>query len=162
MVRSWIRKRVQLYMPWIYVISWVPNVAPFGKNRMTNPKSFSVYSIRKSNTWKVVERRAVSILLRTWWAKRENGERLVKEKGCLLIPDVSFTKVYTTRFYRVHSNGSSIHLEPVAISVESLDPRYTFVLDTGLKIYIWYCLQSKNTLKSKARWISRFEPILGV
>ena len=60
-------------------------------------------------------------------------------------------QVYTKRFYRVHSNGSSIHLEPVAIAIESLDPRYTFILDTGLKIYIWYCLQSKNTLKSKAR-----------
>lgn len=56
-----------------------------------------------------------------------------------------------TRFYRVHSAGASIHLEPVPISVESLDPRYTFILDCGMKIYIWYCSKSKNTLKSKAR-----------
>lgn len=44
---------------------------------------------------------------------------------------------YELRFYRVHAAGPSIHLEPVAVSVESLDPRYVFVLDTGMKIFIW-------------------------
>ncbi|KAK7571791.1 hypothetical protein V9T40_014263 [Parthenolecanium corni] len=62
--------------------------------------------------------------------------------------------IYTTRFYRIHSAGPSIHLEPVAISVESLDPRYTFILDAGLKIFIWYCSKSMNTLKSKARLVA--------
>lgn len=51
----------------------------------------------------------------------------------------------------MHGAGASIHLEPVPISVESLDPGYTFILDIGLKIYIWYSSKSKNTLKSKAR-----------
>lgn len=55
------------------------------------------------------------------------------------------------RFYRVHAAGASIHLEPVLPCVESLDPRYVFVLDTGLKIFIWYGKKCKNTLKSKAR-----------
>nr|XP_022915858.1 protein flightless-1 isoform X2 [Onthophagus taurus] len=62
--------------------------------------------------------------------------------------------LYETRFYRVHAAGASIHLEPVAIGVESLDPRYVFVLDTGLKIFIWNGKKSKNTLKSKARLMS--------
>ncbi|CAH0380666.1 unnamed protein product [Bemisia tabaci] len=58
---------------------------------------------------------------------------------------------YITRLYRVHTVGNAIHLEPVAISSESLDPRFVFVLDTGLKIFLWYGSHSKNTCKSKAR-----------
>ncbi|XP_049849364.1 protein flightless-1 [Schistocerca gregaria] len=59
---------------------------------------------------------------------------------------------YITRLYRVHAAGcSSIHMEPVAVSTDSLDPRYVFVLDTGLKIFMWYGKKSKNTFKSKAR-----------
>ncbi|XP_037868350.1 protein flightless-1 [Bombyx mori] len=58
---------------------------------------------------------------------------------------------YVTRLYRVHGAGNSIHLEPVAVRAASLDPRYVFVLDTGLIIYLWYGKKAKNTLKSKAR-----------
>ncbi|KAJ8955152.1 hypothetical protein NQ318_009045 [Aromia moschata] len=59
--------------------------------------------------------------------------------------------VFDTRFYRVHPSGPSIHLEPVALSVESLDPCYVFMLDTGTKIYLWNGKKAKNTLKSKSR-----------
>lgn len=63
--------------------------------------------------------------------------------------------VYVTRLYRVHANGrSGIHLEPVTVSSESLDPRFVFVLDTGLKIYMWYGKKAKNTFKSKARLLA--------
>ncbi|XP_026739466.1 protein flightless-1 [Trichoplusia ni] len=58
---------------------------------------------------------------------------------------------YVTRLYRVHGAGNTIHLEPVAVQADSLDPRYVFVLDTGLVIYLWYGKKAKNTLKSKAR-----------
>ncbi|CAH2048714.1 unnamed protein product, partial [Iphiclides podalirius] len=58
---------------------------------------------------------------------------------------------YVTRLYRVHGAGSSIHLEPVPVAASSLDPRYVFVLDTGLAIYLWNGKKAKNTLKSKAR-----------
>nr|XP_049694394.1 protein flightless-1 [Helicoverpa armigera] len=58
---------------------------------------------------------------------------------------------YVTRLYRVHGAGNSIHLEPVAVQADSLDPRYVFVLDTGLVIYLWYGKKARNTLKSKAR-----------
>lgn len=37
------------------------------------------------------------------------------------------------------------------MSAESLDPRFVFLLDSGLKIYMWYGKRAKNTFKSKAR-----------
>uniref|UniRef100_A0A6M2DKF3 Putative serine/threonine phosphatase 2c n=1 Tax=Xenopsylla cheopis TaxID=163159 RepID=A0A6M2DKF3_XENCH len=58
---------------------------------------------------------------------------------------------YITRLYRVHAAGSSVHLEAQPIEPESLDPRYVFVLDTGIKIFMWYGKKSKSTLKSKSR-----------
>lgn len=51
----------------------------------------------------------------------------------------------------MHAAGASIHLEPVPICIESLDPGYVFVLDTGNTIYMWYGKKAKSTLKSKAR-----------
>lgn len=59
--------------------------------------------------------------------------------------------LYTIRLYRVHGAGASIHLEPVAVDSESLDPRYSFVLDCGIKMFIWLGKCSKNTLNSKTR-----------
>ncbi|XP_058805283.1 protein flightless-1 [Phymastichus coffea] len=56
-----------------------------------------------------------------------------------------------TRFYRVHGAGASIHLEPVPVCAESLDPNYVFVLDCNKSIYMWYGKNAKNTLKSKSR-----------
>ena len=63
---------------------------------------------------------------------------------------------YTTRMYRIHESlmpnqGGSIHLEPVPLSDDSLDPRHVFLVDAGLKIYVWYGTKCKNLLKSKAR-----------
>ncbi|XP_014203802.1 protein flightless-1 isoform X1 [Copidosoma floridanum] len=55
------------------------------------------------------------------------------------------------RLYRVHAAGASIHLEPVPVCPESLDPNYVFVLDNGKTIYMWYGKRAKNTLKSKSR-----------
>ena len=39
-------------------------------------------------------------------------------------------------------------------SPEALDPGYVFLVDAGLKIYVWYGLKCKNVLKSKARLMS--------
>ncbi|XP_041979450.1 protein flightless-1 [Aricia agestis] len=69
---------------------------------------------------------------------------------------------YVTRLYRVHgavatgptmgpAATGSIHLQPVSVSAHELDPRYVFVLDAGLQIYLWNGKKAKNTLKSKAR-----------
>ena len=55
------------------------------------------------------------------------------------------------RLYRVHAAGASVHLEAVPVCVESLDPGYVFVLDTGSRIFMWYGTKAKNTLKSKSR-----------
>ncbi|XP_014245300.1 protein flightless-1 [Cimex lectularius] len=61
---------------------------------------------------------------------------------------------YVTRMYRVHGSGTGIHLEPVPAVTESLDPRYVFVLDAGLKIFLWHGKKAKNTFKSKARLLA--------
>ena len=42
-------------------------------------------------------------------------------------------------------------MEPVLTSQDSLDPRHVFLVDGGLRIYVWYGLKCKNVLKSKAR-----------
>lgn len=61
---------------------------------------------------------------------------------------------HITRLYRVHAKGASLHLEPVNVDVEELDPRFVFLLDNNLQIFIWYGKQSKNTLKSRARFVA--------
>lgn len=58
---------------------------------------------------------------------------------------------YMTRLYRIHGKGSSIHLEPVFVEYASLDPRFVFLLDDGLKIFVWIGSKSKSTLRPKAR-----------
>lgn len=60
---------------------------------------------------------------------------------------------YTTRLYKV-TPANTVHLEPVEISVSSLDPRFVFILDNGLTIYLWFGKKSKNTLTSKARLLA--------
>ena len=58
---------------------------------------------------------------------------------------------YNTRMYRVHEASHGIHLEAVAVDPSSLDPRYVFLLDAGLRIFVWYGKKCKNVLKSKTR-----------
>ena len=35
--------------------------------------------------------------------------------------------------------------------MQTLDPRYVFLIDAGLQIFVWYGMKCKNVLKSKAR-----------
>nr|CAH0109694.1 unnamed protein product [Daphnia galeata] len=58
------------------------------------------------------------------------------------------------RLYRIHAAGPSIHLEPVAVHADELDPRHVFLLDAGKKMFIWTGLKSKNTLRSKTRLLA--------
>ncbi|CAH1118897.1 unnamed protein product [Phaedon cochleariae] len=67
--------------------------------------------------------------------------------GFYTVEDLNFE----TRLYRIHPAGPTVHLEPVAISVDSLDPNFVFVLDTGMQIFVWNGKKAKNTLKSKSR-----------
>ena len=55
--------------------------------------------------------------------------------------------------YRVHPSGTGLHLEPVEVSPESLDPRYVFLLDGGKRMCVWYGSKCKNTIMSKTRWV---------
>lgn len=59
--------------------------------------------------------------------------------------------VHVTRLYRVHSNGAAVHLEPVHVAFEALDPRFVFLLDNNFNIFLWIGNKAKNTLKSKSR-----------
>ncbi|XP_046856352.1 protein flightless-1 homolog isoform X2 [Xenia sp. Carnegie-2017] len=61
--------------------------------------------------------------------------------------------VYVTRLYRLVGSGI-VHLEPVPLTYKSLDPRYSFLLDTGMKIYVWSGEKSKLTDHTKGRLFS--------
>ena len=58
---------------------------------------------------------------------------------------------YTTRLYRVIERGTQVYMEPVAITSESLDPRFVFLLDLGLQMYVWCGRKCKGVLRSKTR-----------
>ena len=42
-------------------------------------------------------------------------------------------------------------MEAVSCATDCLDPRHVFLLDAGLRIFVWYGKKCKNVLKSKAR-----------
>ncbi|XP_020611337.1 protein flightless-1 homolog isoform X2 [Orbicella faveolata] len=58
--------------------------------------------------------------------------------------------IYPTRLFRILKQ-SKVQLEPVEASTLSLDPTCSFVLDAGLKIYIWSGERAKGTTKTKGR-----------
>ena len=61
---------------------------------------------------------------------------------------------YPPRLYRIHAAGPSIHLEPVQVHPDQLDPRHVFLLDGGKKLFVWTGLKSKSTLRSKTRLLA--------
>ncbi|KAJ8251808.1 hypothetical protein GJAV_G00225650 [Gymnothorax javanicus] len=58
--------------------------------------------------------------------------------------------VYVTRLYRVYGK-KNIKLEPVPLKAASLDPRFVFLLDTGLVIYVWRGANATLSATTKAR-----------
>ncbi|CAB3984718.1 flightless-1 homolog [Paramuricea clavata] len=56
--------------------------------------------------------------------------------------------IYVTRLYRLVGT-TIVHLEPVPLTYKSLDPRYCFVLDTGLQIFVWSGSKAKLTDHTK-------------
>ncbi|ERE67715.1 putative protein flightless-1 like protein [Cricetulus griseus] len=57
---------------------------------------------------------------------------------------------YVTRMYRVYGK-KNIKLEPVPLKGASLDPRFVFLLDRGLDIYVWRGAQATLSNTTKAR-----------
>uniref|UniRef100_A0A8C6G3N0 Protein flightless-1 homolog n=1 Tax=Moschus moschiferus TaxID=68415 RepID=A0A8C6G3N0_MOSMO len=57
---------------------------------------------------------------------------------------------YVTRMYRVYGK-KNIKLEPVPLKGASLDPRFVFLLDRGLEIYVWRGSQATLSSTTKAR-----------
>lgn len=63
---------------------------------------------------------------------------------------------HARRIYRLHEIASEtrqLHLQTVDFSPDSLDSRFVFLLDIGLRIFIWSGFKSKNTVKQRARLI---------
>ncbi|CRL07521.1 CLUMA_CG020486, isoform A [Clunio marinus] len=59
--------------------------------------------------------------------------------------------VFNTRLYIVHNDDIAINLEPVEMIYETLDVENVFLLDGGLKIFLWFGKKARNTVKSKSR-----------
>lgn len=63
---------------------------------------------------------------------------------------------YPHRMFRLHEVAEKtrqLHLETVAVSSNSLDSRFVFLVDIGTKIFIWNGMKSKNTTRQKARLV---------
>ena len=57
---------------------------------------------------------------------------------------------YITRFYRI-AGSHRLSVEPVPLSYKSLDPRFAFLLDDGMKLYLWNGSKCNPVTRSKAR-----------
>uniref|UniRef100_A0A8C4DS44 Protein flightless-1 homolog n=1 Tax=Dicentrarchus labrax TaxID=13489 RepID=A0A8C4DS44_DICLA len=57
---------------------------------------------------------------------------------------------YSVRLYRVYGK-KNIRLESVPVKASSLDPRYVFLLDTGLEIFVWRGANATLSGTTKAR-----------
>ncbi|XP_072273548.1 protein flightless-1 homolog [Pyxicephalus adspersus] len=57
---------------------------------------------------------------------------------------------YITRLYRVYGK-KNIRMEPMPLKASSLDPRFVYLLDNGLLIYIWRGSQATLSGTTKAR-----------
>ncbi|KAM4632628.1 protein flightless-1 homolog isoform 1-T1 [Discoglossus pictus] len=57
---------------------------------------------------------------------------------------------YISRLYRIYGK-KNIRLEPVPLKSSSLDPRFVYLLDHGLDIYIWRGAQATLSNTTKAR-----------
>lgn len=67
---------------------------------------------------------------------------------------VSVSQEYTTRLYRISANHAAVHVENVEPSLDSLDSNHVFVLDGGLKIFVWSGRNSKCTVTQKGRLLA--------
>ncbi|KAK6312621.1 hypothetical protein J4Q44_G00182850 [Coregonus suidteri] len=59
---------------------------------------------------------------------------------------------YTVKLYRVYGK-KNIRLESVPLKASSLDPRFVFLMDTGLEIFIWRGANATLAGTTKARWV---------
>lgn len=62
--------------------------------------------------------------------------------------------VFKTRLYVVHNDDTALNLEPVEIDYNSLDTENVFLLDAGLKLFLFFGKKARNTVKSKSRLLA--------
>ncbi|CAB3403082.1 unnamed protein product [Caenorhabditis bovis] len=81
------------------------------------------------------------------------GEEIVYIEGARTLTGFFKTETppHVTRLYRASVIGTSVDMEPVPLNVESLDPRYCFLLDAGETMWIWSGYKSRITIANKAR-----------
>ncbi|XP_046549598.1 protein flightless-1 homolog isoform X1 [Haliotis rubra] len=60
---------------------------------------------------------------------------------------------YETKLYKA-TGTQSVHMERCPVNVSSLDCRHVFLLDSGLKLFVWVGKTSKGVTKTKTRLIS--------
>uniref|UniRef100_A0A914W4B2 Gelsolin-like domain-containing protein n=1 Tax=Plectus sambesii TaxID=2011161 RepID=A0A914W4B2_9BILA len=81
------------------------------------------------------------------------GEEIVYIEGGRT-PSGFFTvekDVYPTRLYRASVHGSQVVMQSVPVAAESLDPRFVFLLDAGMRMFVWAGRKSRITVAHKAR-----------
>lgn len=61
---------------------------------------------------------------------------------------------FSTRLYVIHNDETALHLEPVKIDYGTLDVENVYLLDAGLKLFLWYGKKARNTVKSKSRLLA--------
>lgn len=61
---------------------------------------------------------------------------------------------FNTRLYVIHNDDTALHLEPVAIDYETLDAENVYLLDGGVKLFLWHGKKARNTVKSKSRLLA--------
>uniref|UniRef100_A0A0N4Z6K5 Gelsolin-like domain-containing protein n=1 Tax=Parastrongyloides trichosuri TaxID=131310 RepID=A0A0N4Z6K5_PARTI len=59
--------------------------------------------------------------------------------------------VWVNRLFRASVTGTSVDLEPVPCSPDSLDPRFVYLLDANKRIWIWSGYKSRITISNKVR-----------
>lgn len=67
------------------------------------------------------------------------GEEIVYIEGGRT-PSGFFTvekDVYPTRLFRASVNGNQVIMQSVPVAAESLDPRFVFLLDAGMQMFVW-------------------------
>ncbi|KAK3582011.1 hypothetical protein CHS0354_039677 [Potamilus streckersoni] len=61
--------------------------------------------------------------------------------------------MYENKVYRV-SGTQSVHMERCPVSAQSLDPRFVYLVDDGLTIYIWVGKKARGVTRTKTRLIA--------
>ncbi|KAK6037971.1 gelsolin repeat protein [Cooperia oncophora] len=69
----------------------------------------------------------------------------------VLVPVLGSLVSRSRHMLQASVNGTAVEMEPVPVAMESLDPRYCFLLDAGDTLWIWSGWKARITVANKAR-----------